>query len=292
MRVNWESIYMPKCAHIYNHYFGFVCACLSVCIFLHLPSAMQQAWGNSHLTSSAIPRSLRSVQQTMWGGDVTHPGRKTPLSSRLPLSLLPSLPFSLSVYQLSVCVPGFLVLTGWLESHSGTVAPRPKQDLMSKDTLFSFFPLPDGYHLPVCGHISVYVSLEMLIGCLQLSSVYTVRSCKDTFTTFISFFPEHENTPESFFTFEGSFQPQMLSHYYTSALMFKAERELFCAYIVIYLLVMHACCQPVSSTILSDFLHFPECCQINPGVIWHPSMVSLPIAVVRFDNWLTWHLAL
>lgn len=72
--------------------------------------------------------------------------RRCDSSSLLSLSLLTP-----SMNQLSACVPGFLVLTGSLESHSGTVASRPKQDLMSEDTLFSLFPIPDEYHLPVCG---------------------------------------------------------------------------------------------------------------------------------------------
>lgn len=144
-----------------------------------------------------------------------------------PPSFLASLSFSLPVYQLSVCVPGFLALTGWLERHSGTVAPGPKQGLMSEDTLFSLSPFPDGYHLPVCGHISVYLSLEMPTGCLKRRIVYIVRSCKDTFTTFVSFFLEPENTQEISFSFEEASSLRW-SHCYTPTLMFKVKQELFC----------------------------------------------------------------
>ena len=75
--------------------------CLSLCVFLYLPLAMQQAWGNSHLTSFAIPRSLRSVQQTMWGEDVTHP----------PFSLSPSSP---PLYASVICLCAWFSSLDWL----------------------------------------------------------------------------------------------------------------------------------------------------------------------------------
>lgn len=90
-----------------------MCAWLPVCIFLHLPSAMQQALGNSHFTRSAITHSSPSTQQTMWGRDVTHPAME-PL---LPLSLLPSFPLSPSPHLScrSVCIP-VICLCAWFSS--------------------------------------------------------------------------------------------------------------------------------------------------------------------------------
>lgn len=97
-------------------------------------------------------------------------------------------PTFLPLYQFSVFVPGFLALTGWLKSHSGTIAPRPKQGLMSKDTLFSPFPFPDGKP-PCVWSCLFYLSLEILIGRLQLRIVSTLRSYKGTFgTSLVVFF--------------------------------------------------------------------------------------------------------
>lgn len=102
---------------------------------------------------------------------------------------------SLSQHQLCVCVPGFLALTSWLGSHSGTVAPRPKQGLMSDDTLFSPFPLWAYNRRTLYGHSSVFIVLGMLIVFLQ-QRIHTIRWNRDNLTTF-PFSSYSQTSPES-----------------------------------------------------------------------------------------------
>lgn len=145
---------------------------LPVCVYFST-SALSHAASLGKLPSHQFCYSPQPSLRTADNVRRRHDSSWDEASPLIPPPTFPSsFSLSLSVYQLSVCVPGFLALTGWLESHSGTVALRPKQGLMSEDTLFSLFPFSDGYHMPVCGHIAVYLSLETLIGCLQ-----SRRSC-------------------------------------------------------------------------------------------------------------------
>lgn len=109
----------------------------------------------------------------------SHPSHISPF-------LAVSLSSFLSLHQLCVCVPGFLALTSWLGSHSGTVAPRPKQGLMSNDTLFSPFPLWAYNRRTVYGHSSVFIVLGMLIVFLQLR-IHTIRLNRDNLSA-VTFF--------------------------------------------------------------------------------------------------------
>lgn len=145
--------------------------CLPVCVY-YFTSALSHA---TNLGKLPFHQLCYSPQPSLHAADNVRRRHDSSWDEASPLIPPPTfslsfplhLSLSLSVYQLAVCVPGFLALTGWLESHSGTVAPRPKQGLMSEGTLFFLFPFPDGYHLPVCGRIFVYLSLETLIGCMQ-----------------------------------------------------------------------------------------------------------------------------
>lgn len=144
-----------------------VCASLSVCIFLLLPSAMQQACGNSHLTSSPIPCCLflcvadnvRRRCDSSWD-------EASPL---IPPPHFPSFHPVLSVSTPGICLCAWFSSIGLLTWESQWHrCPQAKTRL--DEQRHTFLPLPrfpDEYHLPVRGHISVYLLLEMLIGCLQ-----------------------------------------------------------------------------------------------------------------------------
>lgn len=146
-------VYMSKCAHICNISLGLcMCACLSVCIFLYLPSAMQQAWGNSHLTSSAIPPSRQCEEETwlILGWSLSsHP------ASHFPFFLLP----------LSLCIP-VICLCAWFSSLDWLTwesqwhhCPQAKTRLDEGRHTFLPLSLPR-WVPPVCVCVCVVISLS------------------------------------------------------------------------------------------------------------------------------------
>lgn len=184
---------------------------------------MQQAWGNSHINRSVIPpQCLLLAADSMSRRDSSWDEASSLIPS--PIFLLSFL-HTPSVHQLSVCVPASLALTGWLESHSGTVAPRPKQGLMSKDTLFSLFPLPHGDHLwyvwsylclPITGDVD-WVSVQWDF-CIRFKHLYNLHHF---------FFPGKTclRLPLIWITLGAS-------DTLATTLMLKAMQELFCVQIL------------------------------------------------------------
>lgn len=126
----------------------------------NLPS--QQLW---YSTPAVIAVSVRSRCVSFWDES----------SSFMPFFLTLLLPPH-CLYTGSVFVPGFPASTGWLESHSGTVAPgQNKASWANTHFSFSYFLRKDGWHVPLCGYISVCLTQRRLIDCIQLSIVYTVQ---------------------------------------------------------------------------------------------------------------------
>ena len=125
--------------HVWNRLLGFISVLLfSLCVLLHLslhPCSRNGETPISHFRCSP-QRSLHAAYNVSRRCDSSWSEASS--CSPPPTSLL-SLSLSLRVHQSSVYVPGSLALTAWLESHSGTTAPGPKQGLMRKDTLSSSF---------------------------------------------------------------------------------------------------------------------------------------------------------
>lgn len=166
--------------HGWNHCFAFNRVWLPVCVFF--TSALSYAASLGKLPYQQLcysPRCSLLVADSMSRRDSSWDEASLLIPS--PAFLLSFL-HTPSVHQLSVCVPASLALTGWLESHSGTVAPRPKQDLMSIDTLFSLFPLPHGDHLwyvwsyirlPITGDVD-WVSAQWDF-CIRFKHLYNLH---------------------------------------------------------------------------------------------------------------------
>lgn len=164
----------------WNRCFAFNCVWLPVCVFS--TSALSYAASLGKLPYQQIcysPQCLLLAADSMSRCDSSWDEASSLIPS--PIFLLSFL-HTPSVHQLSVCVPASLALTGWLESHSGTVAPRPKQGLMSKDTLFSLFPLPHGDHLwyvwsylclPITGDVD-WVSVQWDF-CIRFKHLYNLH---------------------------------------------------------------------------------------------------------------------
>lgn len=164
----------------WNRCFAFNCVWLPVCVFS--TSALSYAASLGKLPYQQIcysPQCLLLAADSMSRRDSSWDEASSLIPS--PIFLLSFL-HTPSVHQLSVCVPASLALTGWLESHSGTVAPRPKQGLMSKDTLFSLFPLPHGDHLwyvwsylclPITGDVD-WVSVQWDF-CIRFKHLYNLH---------------------------------------------------------------------------------------------------------------------
>lgn len=111
---------------------------------------MQQARGNCHLASSAIPRSLCTA-------DVVR--RRCDSSWGESLSSLSTSPPPLSPSYL----PGFPALSGCLENHGGTAVPRPKQDWIEQRHICIPLLLPRWVPPHQCVDTSLSSSLQQTV---------------------------------------------------------------------------------------------------------------------------------
>lgn len=176
-----------------------------------------------------------------------------------PVSHFPSFLLALFLCALVICLCPWFPSLDWLTWESQWHrCPQAKTRL--DEQRHTFLPLSAPRWVPppydMCGHISVYQSLEMLTGCLYSgTSVYS----SDAFITFIfSFFFLEKHA----WDFLSSELTQSLRHSGSKPDVESNAGAVLCANIVIHIFVMHIV-QRVSSVLLCVFLHFPEFCQTS-----------------------------